>query len=855
MKIKRLLISVTLMIALAVGLLHPISVVFGVPPESSVNRAIFIAYDDSGSMWQTDGAPNQRWSKAKYALEVFGALLDSDDVMSVYTLNSKAGGGANLTVAGASPMQERTNQVHNMEISTGRTPLTRVSEAYTDLTVSSAKEKWLVFITDGDEFEKPSGDIYDVIEQLEGYAENVKVALLTIECAEPNLSSSKIEIVNASTGNICDKLTELSNLIFQRNPLAGDGRTVNVDIPLSRVFVFAQGETVSIKGIDGAGKAAQSASVRYSDEYNAIYPRYISADDFDKTIDRSLVGEVAVFDYDFRPNTLYKLNVEGADDVKVYFEPSVKAGMRLTNAETDQAVVYRENEDPFRKLVAGDYKIEFGLIDEGGNIINSPLLGNIDSEALLRINGAETSVNDGNIISLEEGIFTGTITVKYLNQDKYRKTLIISGENEANTIAIVPNTLTYGTEDSEGSPQYRITESGITNGDIPYIVTMQDLNGTDLTAERIKSVAAAPEDLYAEYLSFRCDVQDTGQIFVYPDSLIGRDRLTELFKTLGEEFTAMVSMRFEYANGSKTAQCDVSLPVSFIVEPPPDADIVFELISGGTFDVNEDETITPGKKEEQTVLFASYRDEPLPEAVWKSMDLPQISVKSDPNYSFQIERGDKVSTFVLTPNSYSPGTSGDAKKGESVLIITGSAELEGELRAYSGNPKVSYNPTGLEKWLNVLKWIIAIVLLLILFALSLLIKLMPGRLSVSHYTFTSRGKILGDGLEASVVKTRRSISVSAPDPPDPKQIAELTTTVKPVDNWLQRVTGKRRVRFISATTSALDKGLAVSIDSQTLTNENGAFTTPDGEPFELTNGFNLRISNLHMTFDATVDFE
>ena len=48
------------------------------------SKAIHVVYDDSGSMIRSGGVYLDRWEQAKYAMEVFAAMLEERDSMRVY---------------------------------------------------------------------------------------------------------------------------------------------------------------------------------------------------------------------------------------------------------------------------------------------------------------------------------------------------------------------------------------------------------------------------------------------------------------------------------------------------------------------------------------------------------------------------------------------------------------------------------------------------------------------------------------------------------------------------------------------------------------------------------------------------
>ena len=67
------------------------------------SRSISIVYDDSGSMIKNGNPPvfNDRWCQAKYAMEVFAAMLDTEDVMNIFPMSLSSSKKPFLTIRGS----------------------------------------------------------------------------------------------------------------------------------------------------------------------------------------------------------------------------------------------------------------------------------------------------------------------------------------------------------------------------------------------------------------------------------------------------------------------------------------------------------------------------------------------------------------------------------------------------------------------------------------------------------------------------------------------------------------------------------------------------------------------------------
>ena len=77
---------------------------------SGQGRIINVVYDDSGSMVKSGGTFIERWSQAKYAMEVFSAMMSKNDTMNIYPMSIE--GKLGITVKGSDP--NRVKAVHDM---------------------------------------------------------------------------------------------------------------------------------------------------------------------------------------------------------------------------------------------------------------------------------------------------------------------------------------------------------------------------------------------------------------------------------------------------------------------------------------------------------------------------------------------------------------------------------------------------------------------------------------------------------------------------------------------------------------------------------------------------------------------
>lgn len=115
----------------------------GVNSVAIKKRQVNLVLDDSGSMFSNGGnTPLDRWSNAKYSLEVFAALLGEQDNMNIYLTSTyaKGGSGSVVQLAGKEAASSRVSKIHNMVMQGGDTPYAPVQAAAKDLAASDAGE-------------------------------------------------------------------------------------------------------------------------------------------------------------------------------------------------------------------------------------------------------------------------------------------------------------------------------------------------------------------------------------------------------------------------------------------------------------------------------------------------------------------------------------------------------------------------------------------------------------------------------------------------------------------------------------------------------------------------------------------
>lgn len=408
----------------------PMTVMAEVKEQPS--RTIHIVYDDSTSMIIDDFSrqPVDRWCQAKYAMEVFASMLGEKDSMSIYAMSDfwdTIEGRPVLTVKGSSSVADRVASVHNMLTAAGNTPFECAERAYMDLQTAGSDEKWLVILTDGVfNYADPATGFTNrtdeyIEDKLKTYVSGGDIKVIYLAMAEHAKTFKEnpdagFYFERANSGDeILTKITDISNQIFQQNKIKVEskgGYYFATDIPLSEVIVFAQGPNVVIQNLENEKSnqtinLASKVSVRYSEKATSRGEGVYQPPNL--LINDKLTGIVA--NYGEMPAGKYKIDVSGATSVEVYYKPNVKIVTRLFD---DDGQEIKEG-----RFVEGTYRLEFGLADpETGEILESELLGKVEYEAIVSMNGVEKEMKSGDKIVLTPGDLSISVSGTYLDYNK-----------------------------------------------------------------------------------------------------------------------------------------------------------------------------------------------------------------------------------------------------------------------------------------------------------------------------------------------------------------------------------------------------------------------------------------------------
>ena len=445
---------------------------------SSPTRVINLVYDDSGSMIETDIVDSNgntvkydelvdTWCQAKYAIEVFAALLGDNDTLNVYVMSSYS--KPKLVLYGNNGSKTNVEKVHSMITNAGTTPFAAVETAYTDLEKARADEKWLVVLTDG-EFQ----GVDDIDQFFREKDSDVSVMFLGMGPQADGITADESNNIfykeAKSNSEILRQVTDISTQIFNSDRLQINSatKTFSFDVPMKELVVFAQGANVNIQGIKSSnGKLYESTNipvtVKYSDKAANNYSNFIVATD--------LLGSIATFKDDFLSGD-YTVEVTGAETIEIYYKPNVEIAAYLKDKEGNEVT-------DLYALESGEYTIEFGLVKGGTDekIEYSKLLGDVGYSATVENNGVahEKTYKSGDKIQINEGSLLIHASASYLKYNSVSTDLEYS--------VFKNKIITYETTNNVS---YRVNSEGFESSEA--IEVKVKIDGKEFTESQWKTV-------------------------------------------------------------------------------------------------------------------------------------------------------------------------------------------------------------------------------------------------------------------------------------------------------------------------------------------------------------------------------
>ena len=409
--------AAALMLGLLLPFVLPVTAHAAGATKATKTREIAVVFDNSGSMYSNSSTA---WCRAGYAIEVFSTMMNEKDRLSVYPMWPIEAGGQQysqdvpLTLAASDDLSVIRDIYTPMPYGT---PIETIAAAEQGLNSSSAEEKWLIVLTDGEDFSENgvslgSATTARLTETLAQCSQSVNVLYLGIgaSAAMPDVSGggNVFYVDKASrTEEILTKLTAMSNLIFGRDELPVNGKSLEFDLPMSKLIVFVQGENISgVTLMDASGQTLSAAGKTYAPSYGTrgAGGKYEGS----CGVDESLHGVVAT--YENCEAGAYQLNYSGnASSVGVYYEPDVDLSAFLTDEKGNQV--------PLDELYPGAYQLNFGMVDKNGDLTNSPLLGDTHYTITYELDGKEETV---------EADKSGAVPVTLQGQSKLNAKLVVT---------------------------------------------------------------------------------------------------------------------------------------------------------------------------------------------------------------------------------------------------------------------------------------------------------------------------------------------------------------------------------------------------------------------------------------------
>lgn len=372
-------------------------------------RQIAVVYDDSGSMVREDNVYTENWCRAKYAMEVFAAMLKKEDSMSIFPMsayrNSVESSRAPVRIQGSMDADQRVRTVHEMDHLSQGTYFNSVKAACAYLeTVEQGQDRWLIVLTDG-EFDTP-------IEQVEEYLrqaaeQGIKVIYFVMgegtqsigQAPELGIYSYRVE----NSEEILSGIIEVANQVFNQRALdhsylkeTAYGLEFTTDIPVWDLTIFAQGQKIEIGALSGGEDTLQAVTqteVRYSDKMPS---NYTPEEQQNILVDTNLEGILASFSSEGTiPAGTYQVPVSDLSNVEVYYTPAVEIELLMEDEQGNQYHLNRQTAEVDNR----SYHVTAQLVDaDSGEPVRSNLV-KLESCTLTYSNGGETYTLTG----LEQG--------------------------------------------------------------------------------------------------------------------------------------------------------------------------------------------------------------------------------------------------------------------------------------------------------------------------------------------------------------------------------------------------------------------------------------------------------------------
>lgn len=372
-------------------------------------RQIAVVYDDSGSMVRENEVYSENWCRAKYAMEVFAAMLKKEDTMCIFPMSayrsSVEGSRAPVQIQGSMDAAQRVETVHEMDHLSQGTYFNSVKAACAYLeTVDQGQDRWLIVLTDG-EFDTPIDQVEAYLRQQAG--QGVRVIYFVMGEGTQSIAQDTAQGIYSyrveNSEEILAGIIEVANQVFNQRALdhsylekTGEGLAFTIDIPVWDLTIFAQGRQIEIGALSGGEDTLQAATqtqVQYSSKMPA---NYTPEEQKNILVDTNLEGILASFSTQGTiPAGTYQVPVSDVSNVEIYYTPAVDIELLMEDQEGN---LYHLNQQT-GEVENRSYRVTARLVDaDSGQPVDSDLV-KLESCTLTYTNGGESCTLAG----LEQG--------------------------------------------------------------------------------------------------------------------------------------------------------------------------------------------------------------------------------------------------------------------------------------------------------------------------------------------------------------------------------------------------------------------------------------------------------------------
>lgn len=546
------------------------------------SRTIHIVYDDSGSM-AYKGVTS--WSQAKYAMEVFAAMMSENDTLNIYPMSSysyKPDGaksdswGKTISISGTESADARVRKIEQMNGDNGlyrNTPIQTVTAAGDALKKDSANEKWLIILTDG-EFDRGTDGSgigsSETQSTITGYAgaSDINVAYVAIGSSALSLKGVNKEgfyPFNADTNNILSTVTQVAKTVFnyQSIPVSGRGTySFTADIPISKIIIFAQGTNAKVEQLMIDGKSIGDSPIAVGVQVDKNTKYYPQNKNYGIQFANGLSGQIATYQ-SAKENEPYangtysfKTNV---DNIEVYFEPGVDIQPILENANGEEINL---SENGVTSVEAGKKTIHIRVVNPlTGETINPPdsslLEGAKLTVSITDSKGVSNTYGDGDEVILPEG------AIEVYAKASFRGD--IEKSSDTKTLEVTPAKLHI--EFSEESYDVDLVTLKASE-DIEFTISSSD--GIAFTSEELESACfEVSDDSGIEWIIERTKIAGTYKI-VPPTEVTGIAEINEDSLTVTGSIVSSGVEKKGSASTKLSGVADTDLELVLTLEMPPE---------------------------------------------------------------------------------------------------------------------------------------------------------------------------------------------------------------------------------------------------------------------------------------------